>query len=55
MPGPAFAPVLRRMAPEDLETLKGRLRDRLKAGAGRFVVSARANAVKGRASTPKYQ
>ena len=47
--GPAFAPILKALAPKDLDGLKGRLRARVPAGAdGRIVLGARANAVKGR-------
>lgn len=47
--GPAFAPVLKSMAPADLDGLRARLRARLPAGPdARITYGARANAVKGR-------
>lgn len=47
--GPAFAPILKAMAPADLDRLKARLRARLPEGSdGRIAYGARANAVKGR-------
>ena len=47
--GPAFSPVMKAMAPAELDGLKERLRARLPAGAGGSITyGARANAVKGR-------
>jgi SAM-dependent methyltransferase len=50
--GPSASPIVARMPPSDVETLKTRLRARLSADStGRISYSARANAVKG--SVPK--
>jgi hypothetical protein len=47
--GPNVGPKVAAMPPEDIATLKARVRERLPADAmGRITYSARANAIKGR-------
>jgi SAM-dependent methyltransferase len=47
MKSSTVGPVLRSLAPGDVETLKERVRDRMQAGEGTLTFSARANAIKG--------